>query len=212
MTYSTGYNFVEIDLANAPVGIQEATSTSEASRMRLHRDQPSGYVMLQIVSHNGVYKSNNLPWMALTPVSLSIGGVATSWPTAADSPIAMIDTGGTQPYLSDPNGSTTAAMSSSVVGSVPDWVRDAGAPSTSCNATSSVVGIELGDGTNSYKYVLDLAALPVGERATSLVVCSNCGYMFGQSGMNIGGLSMLFNSLLIDISSKKIGLMKKSPN
>jgi hypothetical protein len=149
--------------------------------------------------------------MALKPLSLSIGGAATGWPSGLDAPIAMIDTGGTQPYLSDPDGKTSAAMSGSTGGALPGWVNNTEAPSTMCSATSSVIGVELGDGTNSYAYTIDLAALPETDRATSLVVCTKCGFMRNQSGMNIGGLSTLFNSLMIDVADKRVGLMKKSP-
>jgi hypothetical protein len=209
LAYNTGYNFVEIDLADAPAGVGGGTSVTEDSRLRLYKAKPSGYRMMKIISNNNEYKSNNLPWMALRPLSLSIDGKATGWPSGPDAPIAMIDTGGTQPYLSDPSGKTYTAMSTSAGGTLPDWVSDPGTPSTMCSATSSVIGVELGDDTSSYAYAIDLSTLPATDRATSLVVCTNCGYMRDQPGINIGGLSMLFNSLLIDISSKTVGLMKK---
>jgi hypothetical protein len=185
---------------------------TEASRLRLYKTQPNGYAMMNIIRSNDEYKNNDLPWMALKPLSLSVGGTATGWPSGLDVPIAMIDTGGTQPYLSDPNDKTNAAMSGSTGGSLPGWVKDTGALSTMCTATSSTICIELGDDTNSYAYTIDLTALPVIDRATSLVVCNMCGFMRDQPGMNIGGLSMLFNSLLLDVANKKVGMMKKAPD
>jgi hypothetical protein len=102
-------------------------------------------------------------------------------------------------------------MSGSTGGTLPDWVSDPGTPSTICSATSSVIGVELGDDTTSYAYSIDLTTLPATDRATSLVVCTDCGFMRGQPGMNTGGLSMLYNSILMDISDKTVGFMKKSP-
>lgn len=211
LTYSTGYDYVEIDLADAPMGIGAGTSVTEQSRMRVYQTPPGGYVMMDIMRNNGQFKNNDLPWMALQPRSLSINGTATGWPSGLASPIAMIDTGGTQPYLSDPGGETSRAMTGSATGALPDWVNDTETPSTLCNASSSAIGIELGDGTNSYAYTIDLTSLPSADRSTSLVVCTKCGYMRDQPGMNIGGLSMLFNSLLIDVRNNKVGFKAKSP-
>ena len=40
-------------------------------------------------------------------------------------------------------------------------------------------------------------------------MCKINHYMMGQQGMNIGGLSALFNAILIDYGQAKVGLKPK---
>jgi hypothetical protein len=40
-------------------------------------------------------------------------------------------------------------------------------------------------------------------------MCKQCSYMNGQNGMNIGGLSALFNFILIDYVSALVGFKAK---
>jgi len=43
----------------------------------------------------------------------------------------------------------------------------------------------------------------------TLVMCKVNDYMMGKQGMNIGGLSALFNTILIDYGHAKVGLKPK---
>jgi hypothetical protein len=146
------------------------------------------------------------PWMALVPKSISINGIPTTWPGKLEHPIAMIDTGGTQPYLSDPNGDVCQAEWPNP-GSMPPWIDG---ESISCIATKSPIEITVGDATNSWSYTIDLSSLPDVDQTTSLVMCQTCKYMYGANGMNIGGLSMLFNSLMVDYAGYQVGFKPKT--
>jgi hypothetical protein len=208
LTYLSGYRYLEVDLADVPLPASEAPSTSQDSLLTLYTSQPDGYKMLKTDPH--------AQWMAVTPEVLTIAGHPTGWPrqNADPKPIAMIDTGGTQTFLSDPGHDTRNALAMAAPGTIPCWARNCpgNLPSTNPAATKSPIGITLGDGSATWSYTVDLSALPATDRDTSLVVCDECGYMMGVPGMNIGGLSMLFNSLLIDQTGGRVGFKRKVPS
>jgi hypothetical protein len=120
------------------------------------------------------------------------------------SPIAMIDTGGGPIFLSDPNGYLINTNWPEPVPS-PPWT----AGSLSCESTEDDISIELSDEQGSFKYNIDAASLPAPAQGLTLVMCRICEYMMGNQGMNIGGLSALFNFILIDYAAAKVGLKPK---
>jgi hypothetical protein len=118
----------------------------------------------------------------------------------------MIDTGGGPVFLSDPEnyvyGRTWPDLTTN-----PDWTSP---DSISCQSTFDEIAITIGDENASFAYTIDTSALPKTVQGLTLVMCENCSYMMGNNGMNIGGLSALFNYLLVDYASARIGLKHKT--
>ena len=190
--------WAEFDYAPAIQVIQRGGVNAEPagdSFLRLYPSAPAGYVMFDIVP--------NCMWMSLTPKSLRIGGSLTQWPGGA-SGIAMVDTGGGPVFLSDPDDYVYSKAWPDDVAN-PDWA----AGSVSCQATQASVGIEIGDSSRSYSYTIDDNAFPPAARGLTLVMCKENEFMMGQRGMNIGGISALMNSILIDYSNKQVGFKAK---
>jgi hypothetical protein len=201
LSYDASHPFVEFSYAPS-AEIFSATPSprvSTASSLCLHRRQPPGYNMLDIIP--------NLEWMALTAKGLGIGGVNTPWPGVAPSPIAMIDTGGGPVFLSDPNGYIYRKTWPDSVPN-PPWTST----SSDCQSTKDSVTIELGEGTSVLTYTINSSALPPSAQGLTLVMCRINEYMRGQQGMNIGGISMLVNDILIDHNTSKVGLRPKAVN
>lgn len=194
----TAYPYVEFDYA--PMDRMQLASTaataSAESTIRIYNAAPDGYQMFDIV--------HDLEWMALMPKSLGIANILTQWPGDVASPIAMIDTGGGPVYLSDPNGYLYQSAWPSPVAN-PDWASS----STLCQSTQALLGITIGDAVGSYAYVIDNSTFPPPARGLTLVMCENNAYMMGQQGMNIGGISALVNSILIDFRRNQIGFKKR---
>jgi hypothetical protein len=69
----------------------------------------------------------------------------------------------------------------------------------------------IGDQNKTFSYNIDTALLPVAANGLTLVMCNSCTFMRDQQGMNIGGLSALFNYILIDYASGKVGFKSKVP-
>jgi hypothetical protein len=194
----TAYPYVEFDYASMErmqLASKAATASAD-SAIRIYNTPPSGYQIFDIIP--------NCEWMSLTPKSLSIAGSPTQWPGNAASPIAMIDTGGGPVYLSDPQGYLYPGSWPSPV-SNPEWASS----STLCQSIQAVLGIVLGDSAGSYAYVIDNSTFPVPAQGLTLVMCENNAYMMGQQGMNIGGISALVNSILIDFRNHKVGFKKR---
>jgi hypothetical protein len=194
----TAFPYVEFDYApmdQMQLGNAAAT-TSADSMIRIYNAPPVGYQMFDVIP--------NCEWMALTPKSLNIAGAPTQWPGNVSLPIAMIDTGGGPVYLSDPNGYLYQQTWPSPV-SNPDWASS----STLCESTQALLGITLGDANGSYSYVIDNSTFPASAQGLTLVMCENNAYMMNQQGMNIGGISALVNSILIDFKNSKVGFMKR---
>ncbi len=200
LSYLTDYPYAELMYAPAPEIFHESgeLNISESSLLVLHPEAPEGYTMLDTIQE--------LEWMSVIPQSLSIGGEKTAWPGFAFSPIAMVDTGGGPAFLSDPNGYVYNSKWPDPV-SCPSWTSR----STNCNCISDKIGIGLGDGTSSYSYVIDPADLPAPAQGLTAVMCQENSFMMGHAGMNIGGISALFNSILIDYSKPKVGFKKRQP-
>jgi hypothetical protein len=172
-----------------------APKVNAGSRLRLLRTEPEGFRWFDL--------RPDLAWMALQARSLAIAGHATSWPGDADA-IAMIDTGGTCLYLSDPRLLVCEAAWPGPVAN-PEWT----ARSTTCESTAAAVTVEIGDARGSYTYTVDPVSLPPSARGLTLVMCRENEYMRGQHGMNTGGLSALCNAIAIDYEGRRVGFRPK---
>jgi hypothetical protein len=195
LAYATAYPFAEFDYA-AAAEVFAATNpqgVSETSTLRLYSAAPANYQFLQILP--------NCPWMALRPRKLQIEDHVTAWPDPTQAAIAMIDTGGTCVYLSDPTdlvyGNTWPAAVDN-----PSWTNG----STNCVSTKASLIIGLADDQGSaFSYGIDENQLPSAAQGLTLVMCQANEFMMGQYGMNIGGLSALTVRILIDYNSGTVG-------
>ena len=176
------------------------------SFLTLYKAIPDGYQMLEIIP--------NQPWMSLRPKKLIIAGKETEWPGAlAASSIAMVDTGGGPVFLSDPE-KYLWADDWPASAPLPSWIGD----SFACQATSADLSITLSDDKGrEFSYQVQTAKLPPLAQGLTLVMCRLCSFMENdsegkpQNGMNIGGLSALFNYVLIDYVNARVGLKAKPP-
>ncbi|MBV8211765.1 MAG: hypothetical protein JOZ08_00910 [Verrucomicrobia bacterium] len=198
LSYDTLYPYAAFDYAPAENVLPgEATpNVTAGSSLVLYKSPPPGYKMLDITP--------NLEWMSVVPKALSIGNAKTGWPGSVESPIAMVDTGGGPVFLTDPNGYVyNLAWPASTT--CPLWTSK----STDCQCTGANITVELTDGTNSISYIIDTDRLPPTVRGLTLVMCKVNSYMMGMQGMNIGGISALFNSILIDYLNGRVGFRSK---
>ena len=198
LSYNSSYPYAEFNYAPAATmfAADASLTVSTGSSLVMYQAQPGGYSMFGIIP--------NLEWMSLIPMSLAIGGAQTQWPGDVASPIAMVDTGGGPVFLSDPNG---YVYSGSWPGGVtcPTWTSG----SDSCQCISDDITIELGDATSSTSYTIDTSTLPPSVQGLTLVMCKVNEYMRGRQGMNIGGISALFNYILVDYAGARVGLKPK---
>jgi hypothetical protein len=208
LTYSPDYAFAEVRLTEDLLSLtSSAKVTHGKSSLILHKSEPEGFFMMNILE--------DCYWMALIPSSLAIGGTQVSWPgeafdPQAVQPIAMIDTGGTWPYLSDPNRKIPENLPGSST-SLPDWIPHGSRPSKECVSFQAAIAIGLSDKDGrKFSYSIDPAIVP-DDGGLTLIRCDSCGYMMDQYGMNIGGLSCLCLDVLIDYSSKRVGFKVKRP-
>jgi len=144
--------------------------------------------------------------MAIIPKSLRVGNTATSWPGNVPGPIAVVDTGGGPVFLSDPNAYVYATAWPHPA-TCPAWASTSDQP----NCVSDDLTIELAgrDLASTYKYTIRTGVLPSSVQGFTGVLCKICWYMMEQQGMNIGGISALVNSVLIDYADRKVGFKAK---
>lgn len=206
LTYDNSHPHVEIKYAPAATVLAtgRAPKVAERSALVLRQAKPPGYRTFDIIG--------NLLWMSLEARSLTIGPAKTGWPGApasgASPAIAMVDTGGGPVFLSDPHAYVYADEWPQQV-ACPDWAITSG--STPCRAVSDPLTIELGDNLHCFSYQIDTQLLPEAVQDLTLVMCKKCYYMMDNYGMNIGGISALFNYILIDYQNGKVGFMTKEP-
>jgi hypothetical protein len=196
LAYNGLFPFAEFSYAAASNVLRSATVPTVAhdSELILTQSLPSGYSLFDVLP--------NLEWMAIIPKSLRVGNTATSWPGNVPSPIAVVDTGGGPVFLSDPNGyvyATTWPHSATC----PAWASTSDQP----NCVSDDLMIELtgSDLASTYMYTIRTGDLPPSAQGLTGVLCKMCWYMMGRQGMNIGGISVLFNNVLIDYQNCKVG-------
>jgi len=202
LSYGSGFQFAEFiyEPATSMFSPTGALKVSDASQLILNSYMPSGYKRLKIIP--------NLGWMSVVPVALTVGGTATTWPGDVASPIAMVDTGGGPVFLSDPNGYVYPKTWPDTV-KCPSWTQSQSFPSQNCNCVSDALQITLAgaDGAATYTYTIDTASLPQPVHGLTGVMCKVNGYMMGNQGMNIGGVSALFNRILIEYNGDYVGLL-----
>jgi hypothetical protein len=195
LSYNTLFPYAEFAYAAATDihGPGPAPTVASGSSLCLYKAQPAGYQMFSIMPSKD--------WMALTPIAISIQGTTTGWPGAAPNPIAVIDTGGGPVFLTDPNQYVCATQ-------WPDPVQNPPWTSTSdtCKSVNDSIGVVIGDDAGQFSYVIDPAQLPVPAQGLTLVMCKNNYYMMKEQGMNIGGISALVNTILIDYGQARVGL------
>jgi hypothetical protein len=86
------------------------------------------------------------------------------------------------------------------MGNGPEWMGNA--PEFEKRQwTKQNITVEPGDSQKCYIYTIDQAKLP----ASAGLICKKIPFMNDENGMNIGGLSALFNRLLIDFENEKVG-------
>jgi hypothetical protein len=194
LSYDKTHPFAEVRYApteNVHAANGELTVDNQ-SLLTLHRSMPDGYTLLNIAKRK--------PWMSVTPTSFSVGGRPTPWPNKALKPIAMVDTGGGPVLLSDFDGYFHNRK----------WPKPAACPpypdpSLNCTCTSDTISITLADDVRSYSFTIDTAGFPPSVRGLTAMMCEKSFYMMGQYGMNIGGISALFNDILIDYRNAQVG-------
>ncbi len=192
LAYAAEHPYVEFEYAAAHDIVTHGATPKMAanSYMILHKTMPAGYRMFDIVPAKA--------WMTLLVKSLVVDGQKTRWPDPVPQPLAVVDTGGTCAFLSDPKGYLYPN----------DWVDRVGTPcwtdtSVLCQAINGTLRIELGDKNASYSYKID--PLPHPAASPTLVMCRKNDYMRDLPGLNIGGISALMNSILIDFKNAKVG-------
>jgi hypothetical protein len=200
LSYDTSYRYAEFDYIPAESLFAGLLSpfVNHESNLILHQSLPAGYAMLGTIPDKA--------WMSVVPKGLTVGTTVTGWPGTVSSPIAMVDTGGGPLFLSDPNGyvcNTTWPDPATC----PAWAST----STKCNCISGSVSVALGVGAETFSYTIDESALPSSAQGLTAVMCELNAFMMGQQGMNIGGLSALFNSILIDFVGSRVGFKAKQP-
>jgi hypothetical protein len=194
LSYNQAYPYAAFAYAAAEEVFSESSGLHfcENSAIVISQILPSDYTMLSTIP--------NLEWMSLSPLSFGIGSTQTQWPGTVQDPIAMVDTGGGPVYLSDPNGYLYNTSWPDPV-SCPVWASR----SENCVCTSDQLHITLGGGEVSFSYSIDTSMMPPSVQGLTAVLCQLNAYMMGQQGMNIGGISALFNSILIDYSGAQVG-------
>jgi hypothetical protein len=195
----TGFSVAEFNYEAAVnlISASNAPRIAVGSNITLYKSLPSSYSAFNIVP--------NCEWMSLIPRKLFIETVETTWPGSEGTPlIAMIDTGGGPVFLSDPDNYITSIVWPDRVQN-PEWTLG----SINCKSVDGSIGIELGDASGSFTYVIDPSILPAAARGLTLVMCMQNQYMRGQHGMNIGGLSALAIQIAVDYGRAQVGLRSR---
>lgn len=206
LSYNTSYPCVEVVFAPAKTMFADdgSLTLTDGSLMMLYPSQPKGFTTMAITP--------NLGWMSVIPTSLAIGGQATQWPGPPASYIcAVIDTGGTSAYVGDPyNLVWDKTWPESVT--CPAWTG-ASVPPASCTAARLDIGLAQSGGSPSYAYTIDTHLLPASVQGLTLVMYQNGGqYMpYSNYSINTGGITALFNRILIDYANAQVGFAPNPP-
>ncbi len=200
LAYNPLYPFAEFDYAPAThvIAGRGAVKVATESRLVLTRSKPTGYTYLDTIP--------NLAWMSVRPTSLGIGGAMTKWPgDAAKTAIAMVDVGGGPVLVSDPDEHLEDVPWHYPV-ECPTWGLPADAK---CISDRLTVGLISANSTTNYGYEIDTSTLPVAVQGLTLQTCKVNPYMMGFQGMNIGGISALFNRICVDYANGQVGMKPK---
>ncbi len=209
LTYNPDYPYAEIKNGVPPDSGSGSPLVNSNSSLVLYRSDslPSQYIMMDIIP--------NQNWMSVEVQNIWIASQTTNWP-GKQTAIAFVDTGGGAPFLSDPNQYIVGQNWPGETNQCPFWtnINEGPLQSTNCKCVDSDITITLTDGRASLSYEIEVSALPSlattnpgqpSEVFVSLVPCQKNGYMMNQYGMNIGGLSCLFLTVLVDYFNKKVG-------
>jgi hypothetical protein len=204
LSYNALYPCVEV--VYAPAGTMFADDGSltltDSSLMVLFPSPPKGLTMMATTPNNG--------WMSVIPTTLSIGSTKTAWPGGPEWYIvAMIDTGGSSAYLVDPQNYVWNKTWPEPV-TCPLWAQGS-IPPANCIADRLTIGLAQSGGSPSYTYTIDTKLLPASVQGLTLVMFQNSNYMRGNEGMNTGGITALFNRILIDYANAQVGFAPVSP-
>ncbi|HTR84986.1 MAG TPA: hypothetical protein VMI56_10945 [Reyranella sp.] len=195
---SLPYAVIDYAAATTVVNPSQAPTVAGGSSLTLYATRPTGFRMFDILRNRFI--------MSVKARSLTIGTTKTAWPGALPSPIAMVDTGGGPVLLSDPNQAISTTPWPPAAQN-PDWTNDG--QSIACESTAAALTVELGDSEVSYSYRIDPARLPPLDNRPTLVMCRQNEFLRGMNGMNIGGISALMNSILIDYANTQVGFKPK---
>jgi len=202
LSYGTDYPYAEIifEPATAMFSSTADVLVRRRSRLVMHATLPSGYTMLS--THP------KCAWMTVVPTSFAIGNTTTGWPGRVWPLIAMIDTGGGPVLLSDPDGFVWPKAWPNTV-ACPTWCST----SVDCNCIFDPLQISLkaAHGDTPYCYAIKPLDVPPAEWGITAVMCRKNFYLEGRQGMNVGGITFLFNRLLIDYAGARIGLAPMAP-
>ncbi|HEY3755216.1 MAG TPA: hypothetical protein VGL42_03605 [Opitutaceae bacterium] len=195
LSYLSAYPCVEfLYQAGGLFGNIPEPVVSGASLLNLYPVVPDGYTMMGIFPNYG--------WMSVAATSLGISGATTAWPGAAPTAIAMVDTGGGPVFVTDPNN-LLANGGWAPAATCPSWMDS----STACQCIAADLEIELADpnGGTTFFYAIKPGTLPASAQGLTAIMCEENVFLRSQYGMNIGGLSLLFASVVIDYASNRVG-------
>lgn len=200
--YNTAYSFVEFIYGPAAaMSFDGGPLVTDGSYLVLNSYMPSGYSMMEIIQDGN--------WMSVVPTSLAIDGTATGWPGGPGAR-ALIDTGGGPVLINDPNGLVYPKSWPNKV-TCPCWTS--GSQNCNCVDGGLRVGLAGVGSVGSYAYSIDPARLPSPATGLTAVMCESMSEMPpNQVSMNAGGLSMLFNRLLVEYTGSRIGLLPQAPS
>jgi hypothetical protein len=197
-TFRPEYPFAEFNFAPAAsvLSYTQTLRVQATSCLRISKSSPLGYSVFDIAP--------NEPWMALIPKALTIGTVHTKWPSPARRAIAMIDTGGTCAYLSDPDDCVYSTAWPDPAPN-PSWTST----SIGCFSTGEPITLTLGDQSTDFTYTIDKGAWPSTVKGLTLVMCEKNAFMWDRYGLNIGGISALSIGILVNYRDAQVGLRLK---
>jgi hypothetical protein len=201
--YDEAYPFAEFHYAPAATifAACDQPTVVGGSRLTLHQCEPPGYTMFEILWSFG--------WMSLTPTQLWVNGVPTNWAQDAPHKVALIDNGGGPVLFSDPghhvcNGGCPQPATCDPCGT--DLSQGPGMKGCQCSRAPIAFCLTDACGCKTYSFTIDASRLPETVRGLTFLVCDVNTYIpTGYQGMNIGGISMLFNDLLIDYRAARVG-------
>lgn len=200
LAYGT-YSFVEFVYGPAAaMSFDDEPLVTDGSFLVLNSYMPSGYTMMEIIP--------NVIWMTVVPASLTINGIATGWPGRDPSPLAQIDTGGGPVLVSDPKGHVNLHPWPDRV-TCPPWTSGGAYPNCNCTSAPLQLGLAGYGNVGTYSYSIDPSVLPAPAQGLTSVVYHPGP---GPDMVNIGGISMLFNRLLVDYAGSRIGLLPQTPS
>lgn len=202
LSYTNSHPYAEFVYAPAQevLGMADKVVVNDKSLMILHPRLPAAFTMMDIIK--------DCAFMSVVPNALAVGGVLTGWPGGISSPIAMIDTGGGPVLLSDPTDYVYSKTWPHEA-SCPDWAKKPPNANCNCIADALRVGLQSAGGKPGYVYSIDTSTLPKSVQGLTAVMCKVNEFMRDKQGMNVGGITALFNRILINYPGAQVGFASK---